>query len=51
MNLSDDAIVQSCDVYFYDLAYRMGIDRMHEFMRQFGFPRKPASIAPASARA
>jgi penicillin-binding protein 2 len=36
MNLND-AIVQSCDVYFYDLAYRMGIDRMSEFMTQFGF--------------
>lgn len=33
----DAAIVQSCDVYFYDLAVRMGIDRMSTFMRQFGF--------------
>jgi len=33
----NNAIVQSCDVYFYDLAYRMGIDRMSEFMTQFGF--------------
>jgi penicillin-binding protein 2 len=33
----NNAIVQSCDVYFYDLAYRMGIDRMSEFMAQFGF--------------
>jgi len=32
-----DAITQSCDVYFYDLAYRMGIDRMSEFMAKFGF--------------
>ena len=31
------AITQSCDVYFYDLAYRMGIDRMSEFMAEFGF--------------
>jgi len=31
------AIVQSCDVYFYDLAYRLGIDRMSAFMAQFGF--------------
>ncbi len=36
MNLHD-AIAQSCDVYFYDLSYSMGIDRMAEFMRQFGF--------------
>jgi len=31
------AITQSCDVYFYDLAYRLGIDRMAEFMAKFGF--------------
>lgn len=34
------AIKQSCDVYFYDLAYRMGIDRMHPFMNAFGFGKK-----------
>lgn len=34
------AITQSCDVYFYDLAYRLGIDRMSSFMRQFGFGEK-----------
>lgn len=32
-----DAIVQSCDVYFYELAHSLGIDRMHEFMVGFGF--------------
>jgi penicillin-binding protein 2 len=31
------AIEQSCDVYFYELAYRSGIDRMHDFMTLFGF--------------
>jgi penicillin-binding protein 2 len=31
------AITQSCDVYFYDLAYRVGIDRMSEFLSKFGF--------------
>ena len=36
MNLHD-AITQSCDVYFYDLAYRVGIDRMAEFLAKFGF--------------
>ena len=35
----DIAIAQSCDVYFYDLSYGMGIDRMSEFMVQFGFGR------------
>lgn len=36
----NDAITQSCDVYFYDLAMALGIDRMHEFMNKFGFGRK-----------
>lgn len=31
------AISRSCDVYFYRLAERMGIDRMHEFMNLFGY--------------
>jgi len=31
------AIAQSCDVYFYNVAERLGIDRMHEFMSAFGF--------------
>jgi penicillin-binding protein 2 len=35
-----DAIIQSCDVYFYDLANEMGIDRMSEFMAKFGFGAK-----------
>jgi penicillin-binding protein 2 len=32
-----DAIAQSCDVYFYDLALSMGIDRLHSFLALFGF--------------
>jgi penicillin-binding protein 2 len=30
------AIAQSCDVYFYSVASLMGIDRMHDFLVQFG---------------
>ena len=32
-----DAIEQSCNVYYYQLAKRLGIDSMHEGMGQFGF--------------
>jgi len=39
MNL-DTAVTQSCDVYFYDLAYRLGIDRMSAFLDEFGFGAK-----------
>ena len=32
----DAAISQSCDIYFYDLARSLGIDRMHDYLAQFG---------------
>ncbi len=35
-----DAITQSCDVYFYDLAFNLGIDNIHDFLQQFGFNKK-----------
>ncbi len=34
------AITQSCDVYFYDLALALGIDNIHAFLSQFGFGDK-----------
>ncbi len=30
------AITQSCDVYFYDLSHRMGIQKIHDFLENFG---------------
>jgi penicillin-binding protein 2 len=30
------AIAQSCDVYFYELGDELGINRLHEFLTQFG---------------
>lgn len=36
----NEAITQSCDVYFYTLASMLGIDRMHRFLQQFGFGEK-----------
>lgn len=33
----NQAIVESCDVYFYLLSQNLGIERMHNFMTQFGF--------------
>lgn len=35
MNMHD-AIEQSCDVYFYQLARKLGIDRMSAFLKSFG---------------
>ena len=34
------AIAESCDVYFYDLAYNMGVDKTAEFLDRFGFGKK-----------
>jgi len=34
------AIAESCDVYFYDLARRLTIDRMHDYMQPYGFGRR-----------
>ncbi len=30
------SLAQSCDVYYYDLAYHMGIGRMRDYLQQFG---------------
>ncbi len=34
------AIVESCDVYFYDLALNLGIDKMYSYLSLFGFGKK-----------
>jgi penicillin-binding protein 2 len=31
-----DALEQSCDVYFYEISRKIGIDRMHDYLTQFG---------------
>ncbi len=37
------ALEQSCDVYYYDLAYNLGVDQIHEFGDLFGLG-KPSGI-------
>ena len=34
------SIVVSCDTYYYGLATELGIDRMHEYLQQFGFGKQ-----------
>ena len=46
MNLHT-ALVQSCDVYFYQLGLRLGIDRLAEYARGFGLGR-PTGIGFAN---
>ncbi|WP_404402341.1 penicillin-binding protein 2 [Idiomarina seosinensis] len=34
------AIAESCDVFYYDLALKLGVDKISAFMTQFGFGEK-----------
>ena len=43
------AEVVSCDTYFYILSYRMGIERMNTWMRQFGFGEKTGVDLPSES--
>ncbi|WP_296248130.1 penicillin-binding protein 2 [Pseudomonas sp. UBA4194] len=36
----DAAIMRSNDTYFYDLAHKLGVDRLHDYMTQFGLGQK-----------
>ncbi len=52
-----DAISQSCDVYFYEIANDIGIDNMHFYLDQFGLghptnidlPRESEGLVPSTA--
>ena len=56
MNLNN-AIVQSCDVYFYQLAHTLGIEKIHEFLGRFGLGEisridldgEPSGLVPSPA--
>ena len=45
-----DAIAQSCDIYFYNLALDLGIDRIHEFLGRFGFGQRTGIDLQREAR-
>ena len=50
------AIVESCDVYFYNLAHMLGVDQLHKFSRRFGLgaavgldiPHESSGILPST---
>lgn len=42
-----EAIVNSCDVYFYSLGHRLGIDTMAKFFYQFGLGQKTGVELPS----
>lgn len=41
------SIEQSCDVYFYDLAFRLGIERLQKGLARFGFGKKTGIDLPS----
>ena len=41
-----NAIAESCDVYFYDLAYRLGIEKMNSSLSKFSFGQKTGINLP-----
>lgn len=42
----NEAVTQSCDVFFYKLAHRLQIKPLHETLDQFGFGRKTGIDLP-----
>ncbi len=44
------AIEESCDVYFYRLAFRQGIDRMTRYLTDFGFGHRTGIDLPGESR-
>jgi penicillin-binding protein 2 len=34
------AITESCDVYFYDLSFKLGIDNIHKYLAKFGLGKR-----------
>ena len=40
---------ESCDVYFYELAYKLGITRIHGYLTRFGFGRPTGVDLPREA--
>jgi len=41
-----EGIAQSCDVFFYDLAYKLGIDNIHDSLTHFQFGNKTGIDLP-----
>ena len=46
-----DAMAESCDVYYYELAYKLGVDKIHHYYNEFGFGEVTAVDLPGRERA
>ena len=45
MNLHK-AIVESCDVYFYDLSLKLGVDGLYTYLKKFGLGERTGIVLP-----
>lgn len=45
----EQGLAESCDVYFYELAYALGINRIHRYLTRFGFGRPTGVDLPREA--
>ncbi|MGH8224802.1 MAG: penicillin-binding protein 2 [Gammaproteobacteria bacterium] len=43
-----EALIRSIDTFFYQVAQQLGIDKMHDFLDQFGFGETPAIDLPGA---
>lgn len=46
----EEALSQSVNVYFYRLAVELGIDRIHDYARQFSFGRRTGLDVPGESK-
>ena len=44
------ALAESCDVYFYEMGSRLGIEKIHEYGRLFGLGEKTGIVLPNEKR-
>ena len=44
------ALAESCDVYFYDLGYRLGIEKIDNSLRKFSFGQKTGINLPSEKK-
>ncbi|HEX5313694.1 MAG TPA: penicillin-binding protein 2 [Gammaproteobacteria bacterium] len=44
----EQALIRSTDTFFYQVAQRLGIQRMHDFLAHFGFGEKPPIDLPGA---
>ena len=45
-----DAMAESCDVYYYGLAYKLGIDKIHHYYDEFGLGKLTAIDLPGERK-